>query len=273
MKRTHSPRRLRGLALAALFWAVSVLPARAWPPALEQALFRDAQRLLPAPLARLLQAREETVLEAARSLDLESLTGELQAGRLEPHTLSAADAQMGQAVALMQQRRVGAGLVQLGALLRIAADVSDPALAASQGQLPPEVMSEYYAFIEANLDKIPVVLDDPHALRLRREELGDYWQSLLTRSRDDAGVIRTELFWGGRVVRHQTLDYHSPVFGVGSLAYSRAVTGIAATWLAGWRTVRGDLSGVREPHTLTPGTSTAAAPDTASSPRSPTRNP
>jgi hypothetical protein len=114
------------------------------------------------------------------------------------------------------------------------------------------MVAEYYAFVAANLDKIPVVLDDARALKLGRDELPAYWQSLLTRSREHSPVLRTELFVNGRVVRHQTIDYRSPVFGVGSLAYSRAVTAVAATWLAGWRSVRGDLGNTRTPKLVAP---------------------
>jgi hypothetical protein len=55
-------------------------------------------------------------------------------------------------------------------------------------------------------------------------------------------VIRAELFRDGRVVDHRRLDYRSPAWAVSSLAYSRAVTGAAATWLAAWRESRGDTT-------------------------------
>jgi hypothetical protein len=79
-----------------------------------------------------------------------------------------------------------------------------------------------------------------------------YWQAVLGRSRIDSPVIRTELFRNGRVVSHRTIDYRSPVFGVGSLSYSRGVTAIAATWLAVWRDVRGDVTRIPRPETVKP---------------------
>jgi hypothetical protein len=247
-------RSVRRGALGLCAWLVAAAPAAAWPPALEQALYRDAQRLLPRSLAVLLRDRELAVLEAARETrpEFTGFPGELTAGVLLPQTFGAFDAQIGDAADLMQKRQVSAGLVRLGALFRVAADVSDPVLCAEPGAFPPGVVLEYYAFVQKNLPKIPVVLDDRRYLRLGRAELPGYWQSLLVRSRLDAPVIRTELFQSGRLVRHDTLDYRSPVFGVGSLAYSRAVNGIAATWLAGWRTARGDLGGTREPRLLEP---------------------
>jgi hypothetical protein len=43
-------------------------------------------------------------------------------------------------------------------------------------------------------------------------------------------------------VSHTALDFHSPAWAVASLAYSRAVTGTAAAWLAVWREARGDTT-------------------------------
>jgi len=86
------------------------------------------------------------------------------------------------------------------------------------------------------------VLDDPAALALSTKDLPALWASLLERGRDQAPVIRGELFRAGRVVDHRRLDYRSPAWAVSSLAYSRAVKGAAATWLAAWREARGDTT-------------------------------
>jgi hypothetical protein len=97
-----------------------------------------------------------------------------------------------------------------------------------------------------------LVLDDPAALKLERKALPDYWQSLLDRSRAQSGVIRTEMVQGGRLVSHKSLDYRSPVYAVASLSYSRAVNGIAATWLAVWREAHGDTTRLPKPREVTP---------------------
>jgi hypothetical protein len=223
-------------------------PALAWTPTLEQSLYRDAQKLLPRSLAMLMEDRERAVLDAAQQPPpgLAGFRTELAGGALTPETLSAFDAELKGATDMMQHKQLGAGLVRMGALLRVAADVCDPALT-QHGELPPAVLAEYYAFLETNLAKIPVVVDDPKALEIARADLPSDWQSLLMRRRGDVPVILTEMIQQGRVVRHQAIDYRSPVFGVGSLAYSRAVTGIAATWLAAWRSVRGDMGRIRTP--------------------------
>jgi ribosome modulation factor len=219
--------------------------ASAWPFDLMHLLGRDARRLLPRSLARLLFEREDLILERLRRFPPElaqPLAADMNAGGLRRGTLETIDAEASTIVELLTTKRVHEGLIRLGTLLRIPADLADPALASGRRAYPPGVVREYYRFIGSNLDKIPVVLEDERALELKRAELPGYWQSLAKRSHEQAPVIRSGLFKNGRLVDHRTLDFRSPVFGVGSLSYSRAVTAIAATWLAIWRDAGGDTT-------------------------------
>jgi hypothetical protein len=259
--------RSRGLRLLALLTASLLLPAAAWawPTELAELLGRDARRLVPRSLARLLSDREDLLLERSQRLPPEltrALAADLAAGRLSAGTLQQISLEMDAVIDLLQGRGVGEGLVRLGALQRIPADLSDPVLQAGAAGYPPGLAAEYYALIRARLDRIPVVLDDPAALELGREDLPGYWQRLLERSRPQAGVIRTELFRNGRVVDQQRIDFRNPAFGVASMSYSRAVTAIAATWLAVWREAGGDLTRQPVPRVVEPQTDgdAAAAP-------------
>lgn len=249
--------------------------AGAWPVVLMQSLGRDARRLIPRSLAQLMAEREREILEEAQRFPPEiaqALATDLAAGTLQPATLAALEGQASEAVEMFHERRVSDGVVKLGALLRIPADLADPVLSAGNEGYPSGVVREYYAFVAGSLDKIPVVLDDAAALRLPSRRLPVYWQSILGRSRSQSGVIRTELFQNGRVVDHRTIDYRSPVFGVGSLSYSRAVTAIAATWLALWREVHGDLTRIpptREVRPQEPPAASSTPPPIPPSPSSP----
>jgi len=238
--------RARLLAAAAVGALLAApVPASAWPSDIMHSLARDARRLLPRSLAQLMAEREKEIFEEARTFPAEisqALAADLSGGRLRPQTLALLDAHAKGASDLIRERRVTDGVTRLGALLRIPADLSDPVLSAGPEGYPVGVTREYYTFVAGSLDKIPVVIDDESALKLNRRHLGGYWQGVLGRSRLDSPVIRTELFRNGRLVSHRAIDYRSPVFGVGSLAYSRAVTAIAATWLAVWRDVHGDVS-------------------------------
>jgi hypothetical protein len=244
------PRRCLAAVLAVLLVPAS---AGAWPAALRESMARDARRLIPRSLAELMVHREKEILEEAARFPPEltdAIAADLGQGTLRAETLALLEGRAGEAVALIRERRVTDGIVRLGSLMRVPADLSDPVLTRGSEGFPAGVTREYYAFISANLPKIPVVLDNPAALRLERRGLGPYWQGLLERSRDHSPIIQLELFKNGRVVDHRTIDFRSPVFGVGSLAYSRGVTAIAATWLAVWREVRGDLTRMRTPTEL-----------------------
>jgi hypothetical protein len=254
---------IRGLAGSVLVLLACGAPAAAWPTSVMESLARDARRLLPRSLAALMHRHEREILEASQRFppDLARLmAADLAAGELRPETVAALEQHAQQAVDLLRQKRVTEGVIELGALLRIPADLADPALMAGETGYPSGVTREYYAFVEASLEKIPVVLDDPPALKLGRDKLGPYWRRVHGRSRGDSGVIRVEMFRNGQVVDHRTLDYRSPVFGVASLAYSRAVTSIAATWLTLWRSVGGDLTRMRPPERLQPRAPIAPGP-------------
>ena len=249
---------LRFARCAALFGlAVLVLspqPAQAWPAAINDAIARDARRLLPRGLAAALAHRDEQVrAEMARLPEgaLRGLGADVLGGRLTPETVAATQPLIDETLALFKTRRVGDGLVRLGSLARVPIDLSDAGLASDEG-LPPRVREEYYLFVQANLDKVPVVLSDPHALELSRADLPGYWQRLLEDSRTQTAIIRNEMLRDGRVVDHRAIDYRSPVFAVAALSYSRAVTAVAATWLAVWREAHGDLSARPRPTEVIP---------------------
>ena len=192
----------RALLVAGLVSAVPG-PAAAWPAEAMTALSRDARKLLPRSLSRLLGEREPQVLEELQRFPPDvsrALAQDLPTGKLRPETVEALQAQVGRVVELLREGQVEGGLVRLGGLLRISADLADPVLAAGPEGWPPGVTREYYALFVANLHRMPVVLDDPSALELGTKDLPGLWRTLLERGRDQAPVIRAELFRDGRVV-------------------------------------------------------------------------
>jgi hypothetical protein len=262
----------RALLLTGLLSALAA-ESPAWPTALMQALNRDARRLVPRSLARLLGEREREVLEETRRFPpelVQRVAVDLSTGRLRPETLTALDAEAAGVGEMFRQQRISEGLVRLGGLMRIPADLADPVLSAGPEGYPAGVTGEYYAFVVASLDKIPVVLDDPPALRLSRRDLPDYWQGLVERSRAQSALIGTELFREGRLVDHRRIDFRSPVYGVASLSYSRAVTAIAATWIAVWRDARGDTTRMPRQRLVAPKEDVTAPPPAR---RGPEENP
>lgn len=246
------PRPLGALVLATL---VACPQAHAWPASLMHCLARDARRLLPGALNRLLGEREDKIFEAAARFPpalLQALAADLSAGALRAETVTSLEAHLLVFTELMREKRVNDALVHLGATYRLGADLSDPVLSVGPAGYPPGVAREYYAFVETNLAKIPIVLEDRAALQLTGAGLPPYWRSILERSRAQSGVIRQELFQRGRVVDHKSLDFRNPAFAVGSISYSRAVNAIAVTWLALWRGVNGDTTKMPVPYEVRP---------------------
>ena len=246
---------MRRALLAAVLLALAAPEAGSWPADTMTAVGRDARRLLPRSLAHLLAEREPQIQDQVARFPPElvrALAEDLPSGRLRAQTLSALSAEVDGSIRLFHERRTSEGLVRLGALLRISADLSDPVLAVGPEGWPPGLTREYYALFDANLERMPVVLDDPKALELKLAQLPELWQSLVDRSREQVPTIREELFRGGRVVSHARLDYRSPAWAMASIAYSRAVTATAATWLAAWREAHGDPTLAGRPRLVTP---------------------
>jgi hypothetical protein len=236
---------------------LALLPdvAFGWPAEIMTALSRDARRLLPRSLSRLLGEREAQILNELERFPSDIallLANDIPTGQLRPETLAALDDETSRVVEVLREGQVSVGLVRLGSLLRVPADLADPILSGQPGGWPAGVPREYYALLDANLERMPVVRDEGTSLELTRDRLPELWQSLLDRSRPQAPVIQAELFRNGRVVDHRRLDYRSPAWAVASIAYSRAVTGIAATWLAVWREARGDTTRMGRPQQISP---------------------
>jgi hypothetical protein len=248
-------RTIRAAAPLVLLAALAPASAAAWPAALTERIARDARRLLPRSLGMLMSEREKEIFEAAQRLPPEltqAVAADLVRGELQPSTITLWEAQTAEAVRLLRAQKVSEGVVKLGALLRIPADLSDPVLSVGPEGYPAGVTQQYYAYVDANLAKIPVVIESQPALKLARKDLPAYWKGVFGRSQSQSAVIRTELFQRGRVVDHRTVDYRNPVFGVASLSYSRAVNAVAATWLAVWRDVRGDVTRMVTPTPVKP---------------------
>jgi hypothetical protein len=247
----------RVLSKAAILVACALVsaPLHAWTGPLRRAISRDARRLVPKSLAQLLGDRESLVLDEAERFSpslLQAVMVDMETGRLQPETIARLDSEVQAVSRLLAEQRVSEGLLRLGGLLRIPADLSDPVVTGGPDGLPALAVSGYYSFAEASLPKIPVVLQDKAALRLTRRDLPAYWQGLVESSRPQVAILRSELVRDGQVIDVRRLDFRSHTFGVASLSYSRAVTAVAATWLVAWRDARGDLTRMPLPREVTP---------------------
>jgi len=134
------------------------------------ALSRDARRLLPRSLSRLLGERESQVTDELRKFPPEiarALAEDLPTGRLRTETLAALDAHAERVVELLRTGRVSEGLVRLGALLRIPADVADPVLAVGAPRSVDHLCAactEHWLAVTGYLDRLGVAYQLDHRL-------------------------------------------------------------------------------------------------------------
>nr|MBP6705469.1 hypothetical protein [Vicinamibacteria bacterium] len=114
------------------------------------------------------------------------------------------------------------------------------------------IRREFYAFVTANLDKIPVVVVAPETMRLGLPQVPAFLDAVLARTPAQAARLREEGQEGGRVLAAREIDFRSPVFAVASTAYSRSVSAVAATWIAIWRSAGGDMQRIPSPRLVKP---------------------
>ncbi len=255
------PRRLLGglVACGLLLFSGTVATASVWTPSVRKKMVADALKVAPPTLAR--QIRRHAALLLAGMADA-AVRGEGASHRQESDQASGAAVSLALTaqwvVAAMEERRPMADVVyRLGVVSHYAADLSDPILTDPRGTTAA-FAADYARYVEGNLSRYPVVFYGYPAIESLREagaDRGDPGAPAGRRIRADAlaqarharayfeHLERAYALSGGR---SEPFDERSLPFGIGSLAYSRAVTGIARAWLHVWAAARGDLSGT--PH-------------------------
>lgn len=244
-------------SLAILLLLADAGTARAWPADLARSIARDARRLLPRSLADILAAQEAEVVADARVTRMPALPllyADLPRGRVTPVTRRAIGGELTARVDAFRGDSFREGVVGLGSVYRLAVDLADPALGVGLGTdaRSAAVRREFYLFVSANRDKIPIVVAPQDALRLRLEAIPAFLTDVAAGTPAQSIRLREEGLQDGRVVSHHEIDFRSPVFAVASTAYSRSVTAVAATWIAVWRAAGGDMTRQKAPQTISP---------------------
>lgn len=237
--------------------ALVPLRAEAWPADLSERIARDALRLLPRSLSEAFLASEANIFADARVSRLPALPllyEDIHRGRLGPASQTALAREFAERAEALQGREFRAALVALGATYRLSVDLADPAVGAALGDdiKARAIRREFYAFVTANLDKIPVVVAAPEAMRLELARLPAFLEKVVAETPAQSARLREEGQEGGRVLSAREIDFRSPVFAVASTAYSRSVSAVAATWIAIWRRAGGDMQRIRPPRLLKP---------------------
>lgn len=247
--------RLSVLALSALL--LGSPRAEAWPADLSQRIARDALKIVPKSLAEIFLANEAEIFADARTSSMPALSlvySDLPKGRLDAPTKQALALEFTERVKALGGHDFRGAVIALGATYRLAVDLADPSVGLGIGSdaKAKAIRREFYLFTTANLDKIPVVLVEPDSMRLALDELPGFLDRVIAKTPAQAARLREEGQEDGRVVPATEIDFRSPVFAVSSIAYSRSVSAVAATWIAIWRSAGGDMSRQKPPQIIKP---------------------
>lgn len=238
---------------------VSLPPkAEAWPAQVYRNMVYDTIRLLPPSLARVMWRRSDRVLEGVQSLEGETASALARAGvsgSLSPELVQDVRARITRVVKMVDERSsFNDTAVELGRLLRIAADLSDPTVIAAGTPELQRVGLEYHRFVGLNADKVPLVhdknlpstLDAPGQEGSESEDVVARLLSTLREASHRSVPPLYRAFWqNGSVVPAASFDFRSVPYGEFSLSYSRGATAASYLWLLAWRRANGDFTGYR----------------------------
>jgi hypothetical protein len=253
-----TPRHPFPAAALALVFACAPSRAVAWPADLSQRIAKDALRLLPQSLVEVFEAHQAEIFADARVTKMPALSLlylDLPKGRLSAPAKTALRQELGRRALALHGRDFRGAVIALGSTYRLTVDLADPAVGATLGSdvKARAIRREFYAFVTASLDKIPVVVVAPESMRLDLDRIPAFLDEVLAKTPGQSTLLRDEAQEAGRVLKAAEIDFRSPVFAVASTAYSRSVNAVAATWIAIWRKAGGDMQRQKAPRLIKPG--------------------
>lgn len=247
-------RRLLLVSLGALFLCE---PAVAWPGDLSQRIARDALKLVPQSLAEAFLAHEEEIFADARTSRTNTLSlvyQDLSTGRLADPTRLALGREVKERAQALHGPDFRGAVIALGATYRLAVDLADPGVGVGLGadRRASDIRREFYLFVSANRDKIPLVVVEPASMRMGLDAVPGFLAEVVAKTPAQGRILRQEGHEGGRILPFRGIDFRSPVFAVASTAYSRSVSAVAAVWIAIWRSAGGDMTRQKAPQVVKP---------------------
>ncbi len=146
---------MRSLALTLLAAGFALLvsssPVEAWPKEAYRNMVYDTMRLMPPRLARVLLSRDHAILRGVTSLEgdtASTLARDGMRGQLSVDLVEDVETRIARVVRLVDEHRsLDEVAEELGRLLRIAADIADPAVLGAGSAELRRVVREYYRFV------------------------------------------------------------------------------------------------------------------------------
>lgn len=207
----------------------------------------DTLRLMPRTLARVLGHNERFLMEGVHGLEGETAS-DLVRQVLQGNAVTGASAELEHRIKKVtgmvdQHYPFREIALELGKILRIAADFADPSFVGASEPRMSRAANEYHRFVEAHIDRFPMVYDRGVPSLLDGAPLSALLGHLALETGTSAARLGEAFFQGERLVPAIEFDYRSVPYAEASLGYSRAVTAASHLWLAAWSAAHGDLTG------------------------------
>lgn len=239
---------LRFFVVATLLLAGN-LPVSAWPAEAYRGMVQDALALLPPSLGRVLAARDEEILSGVQSLEGETastIARDARRGGLSVELVHDVEARIEHVVGMVDSHRpFRETAVELGRLLRIAADLSDPTVVGASSPELRRVAPEYLRFIGLHWTKIPLVYDASLPSPLQGASVASLLERVTQATTASVAPLSSAFWKDGEVVPATSFDFRSVPYAETSLSYSRGVTAASYLWLSAWAKANGDFTGYR----------------------------
>jgi len=221
----------------------------AWPAPIYRNMVYDTLLIMPPAIRRVLWRNQEHLLKGVLGLESEmasALARDGLAGSISEDTARAIEQRVHGAADQVNRRRPFSEVaVELGKLLRIAADLADPTVMGAGDPQMARASGEFHRFIELHLDEIPLVYDWTLPSTVEGASVRALLMSLTAASRDAVPRLNAAFWREGALVPAETFDYRSVPYASASLGYSRGVTAGSYLWLAAWKEANGDFTGYK----------------------------
>ena len=144
---------------------------------------------------------------------------------------------------LLESRSLRRFVYAMGTLAHLVSDASFPLNVSDADPREPLYREAYRRYIEKKLARIPFILDRSRAGELEDGDVARFIMTNVRRAESNYGLIGPAYRDDGTPATRHALDERSVPFGIASLAYSEAVTGIVLIWRRIWISVDGDMTG------------------------------
>lgn len=218
-------------------------PAQAWTKDTRLQMLEDATRLVPPALQRLLERYRRYLLRGMSTRKPENEAGHFQNPDSSGRLVDAAATSIQEATVALQERASLRRIAyRMGRVAHLVGDLNFP-LASSDADPRESLYSEDFArYVNRMLPKYRRTLERREPAGLDATPLRDWAQAAVDRARELYDPIVRSYWRDGVLVKSSTFDERSIPFGIGALAYSRAVSDLAQAWTTIWRVSGGDAS-------------------------------